>query len=342
MEGGPVVKLSDVARRAGVSSGTASRVINGTGNVSPPRAEAVERAVRELDYRPNMVARSLRRQRSQTLGLVVPDVTNAFFSELALSVEIAAARQGYSVILGNSANSNQIEGEYLRNLVDRQVDGLIVVPSDDTRGLSARVQGTPLVVVDRDISVPGADFVGADHKEGARQMVSHLVSLGHRRIGCIATAEGGTLGRQRHSGYAEIAAPLLEEAGLDAVDYVWRGTFSFESGMAGARYLLQLNPPPTAIFANNDQQAIGAMRQCMDAGIRIPQDISVAGYDDIPLASFISPRLSTVKQPINSIGEQAVRWLLERIELEKKPRRRSQRQPTTLKIRESCAPFVPH
>ena len=337
-----MVKLNDVARLAGVSSGTASRVINGSGNVSPARVEAVERAVRELDYRPNMLARSLRRQRSQTLGFVVPDVTNPFFSELALSVEIAAARHGYSVILGNSANSSQVEAEYLRNLVDRRVDGLIFVPSDDTRDLPSRVPEIPLVVVDRDISVPGADFVGADHKGGARQIVEHLVSLGHRRIGCITTADGGTVGQQRHSGYVEIAAPLLEKAGLDAAKYVWRGTFSFESGVAGARYLLQLDPRPTAIFASNDQQAIGVLRHCADSGLRIPLEMSVAGYDDIPLASFTNPRLSTVRQPIGNIGEQAIRWVLERIELEKRLRRRSKRQPTELKIRESCAPLAPH
>ncbi|MDQ3901605.1 MAG: LacI family transcriptional regulator, partial [Actinomycetota bacterium] len=138
-----MAKLIDVARLAGVSSGTASRVINGRGNVSPALVEAVQRAIQELDYRPNILARSLRRQRSLTFGFVVPDVTNPFFSELALSVELAAAQQGFSTILCNSENSQELESQYLRNLVDRQVDGLILVPSNGTHTLPADILAVP-------------------------------------------------------------------------------------------------------------------------------------------------------------------------------------------------------
>ncbi|MDQ3900917.1 MAG: substrate-binding domain-containing protein, partial [Actinomycetota bacterium] len=236
-----------------------------------------------------------------------------------------------------SENSQELESQYLRNLVDRQVDGLILVPSNGTHTLPADILAVPTVVLDRDIGVPGADFVGADHEDGARRMVGHLVALGHRVIGCIHT-EGDVVGHQRHAGYLEVVAPIFEELELDVAKYVWCGSFSFQSGMAGAEYLLRQDPPPTAIFASNDQQAIGAMRRFMDGGMSIPRDMSVAGYDDIPLASFTNPRLSTVSQPIGQIGAQAVQWLLERAELHEAPSRRTRRQATELKIRESCAP----
>ncbi|WP_127126707.1 LacI family DNA-binding transcriptional regulator [Georgenia sp. SYP-B2076] len=333
-----MVKLADGARLAGVSSGTASRVINGTGDVAPARVEAVERAVRDLDYRPNMVARSLRRQRSQTLGFVVPDVTNPFFSELALSVEITAARRGFSVILGNSENSSRSETTYLQNLVDRQGDGLAVVPVDATGALPRSVRATPTVILDRDIAAAEVDFVGADHEDGARQMVEYLVSLEHLVIGCITTERGVVTADERHAGYAGVAGPHFEEAGLGAQEYVWRGTFSFGSGTAGAAHLLQQTPRSKAIFASNDQQAIGAMRYCIDAGVLVPGDISIAEYDDIPLAPFVDPRLTTVSQPIRQIGNQAVAWLLDRTELACRRPRRSQRQRTHLELRESCGP----
>ena len=332
-----MAKLVDVARLAGVSAGTASRVISGKGNVSAELVAAVERAVEELNYRPNMLARSLRRNRSQTFGLVVPDITNPFFAELALSVEIAAAERGYGLLLGNSRNLGAAQDEYVQNLLDRQVDGLVLVPADEARPLPIAARATPLVVLDRDIKAPGADFVGTDHQDGARQMVQYLASLGHRVIGCIATPPGDPVGDERFAGFADVAAPLLAAAGLRLDHYVSRGSFSFTSGMLAMKELLARSPQPTAIFASNDQQAIGAMRYCQDVGISVPAEMSIAGYDDVPLASLVSPRLTTVRQPIESIGAQAVQWLTERSGAEGQPRRRSRRLQPALEIRTSCS-----
>jgi LacI family transcriptional regulator len=336
-----MAKLVDVARLAGVSAGTASRVISGKGNVSAELVAAVERAVEELNYRPNMLARSLRRNRTQTFGLVVPDITNPFFAELALSVEIAAAERGYSLILGNSRNLGAAQDEYVQNLLDRQIDGLVLVPADEDRPLPVAARATPLVVLDRDIKAPGADFVGTDHEEGARQMVRYLASLGHRVIGCITTPPGELVGDERYAGYVDVAAPLLAAEGLDLDHYVSRGSFSFASGMAAMQELLDRSPRPTAVFASNDQQAIGAMRHCQDVGISVPDEMSIAGYDDVPLASLVSPRLTTVRQPIESIGAQAVQWLTERSGEERPRRRRTRRLQPLLEIRGSCSAVPP-
>jgi LacI family transcriptional regulator len=326
----------DVARHAGVSTGTVSRVLSGEPTVSPVLVMAVEKAIAELGYRPNKVARGLRRQRTQTLGFVVPDITNPFFAELALSVEVAAADHGYNLFLGNSRNSSETEWEYLQNLLDHQVDGLIVVPAEQTNGLPAALRTTPVVVLDREIPDSHVNFVGVDHREGAREIVRYLARLGHRVIGCIAAPEILGVGDQRYAGYAEVAAPLIEDQGLEPSTYVARGAFSFEAGVEAARLLLSQDPRPTAIFASNDQQAIGAIRHCQSVGLTVPDDISVAGFDDIPLASLISPRLTTVRQPIDLIGARAVEYVLDRDTPDRGPL--EARLRTRLEIRESCAP----
>lgn len=331
-----MVKLMDVARHAGVSAGTVSRVLSGEPSVSPALVEAVEKSIAELGYRPNKLARGLRRQRTQTLGFVVPDITNPFFAELALSVEVAAAEQGYNLFLGNSRNSSETEWEYLQNLLDHQADGLIVVPAEETRGLPLTLRTTPVVVLDREIPDRHVDFVGVDHQAGAREIVQYLAGLGHRVIACIAAPEGLGVGDQRYAGYAEVAAPLLKEAGLRPEAYVARGPFSFEAGVEVARSLLSLDPPPTAIFASNDQQAIGAIRHCQSAGLTVPDDVSVAGFDDIPLAALVTPRLTTVRQPIDLIGARAVEYVLDHDTPDRGPL--TARLRTHLEIRESCAP----
>lgn len=330
-----MVRLLDVARHAGVSAGTVSRVLSGAPNVSPALTVAVEQAIEELGYRPNKLARGLRRQRTQTLGFVVPDITNPFFAELALSVEVAAAEHGYNLFLGNSRNSSETEGEYLQNLLDHQVDGVIFVPADATQALPPALRSSPLVVLDREIEDPRVDFVGADHEAGAAGIVQYLADLGHNVIACIATTEGLGVGDQRFAGYAKIAAPLLEASGLRPDDYIARGPFSFEAGVEAAQVLLDREPRPTAIFASNDQQAIGAMRHCQAIGLSVPRDISIAGFDDVPLAALVTPGLTTVRQPIDLIGARAVECVLDHDPSRPGPKRARLR--TELEIRESCA-----
>lgn len=302
--------LKDVAIRAGVSLGTVSRVINGLPNVSPTLRERVEDAIRELDYQPNTLGRNLRRRRTGTISVVVPDITALFFAELVKEIESAAMRAGYSVLIGNSANSRKIEDFYLSKLSENGIDGLIFSSSAEGDELGVR-PGAALVAVDRE--VPGFDLIASDHEAGAREVVQHLHDLGHRRIACISGPPEMPVFQHRLAGYRAVAEAWLEKLEIDPGRYVRFETLDAMHGIEQALSLLDEDPRPTAIFATTDQQAIGILRACADRGLRVPEDVSVAGFDDIPLAQLVTPRLTTVRQPIAEIGALAVERLLHRM-----------------------------
>jgi LacI family transcriptional regulator len=329
-----VAKIQEVARRAGVSVGSVSRVINKHPTVSLPTRTRVELAIRQLGYVPNALARSLRSRRSHTLGLIIPDVTNPFFGELAKYIDHAAAAAGYSLILGNSDNSVEKERLYLHALATRRVDGLILVPANETR--PAFNLSLPLVGVDREVA--GRPFVASDHGAGARAATEHLVTLGHQIIGCIAGPPAIPAALERRQGYASVAEPLLRAIGLDPDAYLVIGVFDYETGCAAARRLLtEVTPRPTAIFASSDQQAIGAMRAAADLGIVVPRELSIIGFDNIPLAELVTPRLTTVAQPVSELGVASVEALLEVLAgARRRPRRRL--LAASLRLRDSCAP----
>jgi len=329
-----MTKIVDVARRAGVSVGSVSRVINEHPSVSPATRERVEIAVRELGYVPNAIAGSLRSRRSKTVGLIIPDVTNPFFSELALHVERSAAAAGYNVILGNSDNSVDQETYYLHALAVRRVDGIIFVPANKTSH-SAEI-AVPVVGVDREVD--GHPFVASDNRAGAKSAIEYLHSLGHRLIACVGGPKDLLNAQERRRGYEEVALPILRSAGVDSSEYIVSADFSYDSGYAATRSLLELTPQPTAIFASSDQQAIGGMRAAADLGLTVPRDLSVVGFDDIPLANLVMPRLTTVGQPVAEIGVLAMRLLLDLLSGAEAPRRRRHLLATALQIRQSCAP----
>ena len=328
-----MVSIREVARRAGVSVGTVSRVMNRNPTVQPATRERVEAAIQELDYVPNAIAASLRSRRTHTLGLIVPDVTNPYFAELVRHIERAAAAAGNSLLLGNSDNDPLQERLYIRTLSTRRVDGLIIAPTDAS-ALHAETTRVPIVLIDRPVA--GHAVVASNHREGAREAAEYLAQLGHRLIACIAGPADIAVARDRHAGWLDVAADLLASAGIDPVSYARFGAFDFLSGEEMARSLLALDPRPTAIVTGSDQQAVGAMRVAADMKIPVPQALSIVGFDDIPLAAVVSPRLTTVAQPIRAISEEAVSALLrlrDGIALsEHRPLR------TRLEIRESCAP----
>lgn len=325
--------IREVARRAGVSLGTVSRVINNNPSVAPGLRERVEAVIRELDYRPNTLARGLRSQRTHTLGLVIPDVTNPFFSELVREIEQAAGRKGYSLILGNSGESRSSEQLYLGMLADRRVDGLIIVPGAGTRSISPP-RDIPIVIVDRPL--PRYPVVASDHRNGAEQAVSRLIELGHRRIACIAGPPRLIVASERYQGYLQVMRRHVQPPDLENHGWVESANFEYEGGYRAARRLLEASPRPTAVFASSDQHAIGALRAARDAGLEVPRDLSIIGFDDIPLASLVTPRLSTVAQPIAAISERAVAMVLQIHGGECIVGR--ERFKTVLKIRESCSP----
>lgn len=325
--------IREVARRAGVSLGTVSRVINRNPTVAPALRERVEVVIKELGYRPNTLARGLRSQRTHTLGLIIPDVTNPFFSELVREIEQAAGRNGYSIILGNSGESRSSEQLYLDMLADRQVDGLIIIPGVGTRSISPP-RNIPIVIVDRPL--PHFPVLASDHRKGAKQAVEYLIKLGHRRIACIAGPPRLIVAAERYRGYRQVMERHFQAPNLVKRGLIEFANFDYESGYQAALQLLKTNRKPTAIFASSDQHAIGALRAARDAGLEVPHDLSIIGFDDIPLAALVTPRLTTVAQPIAAISERAVAVVLRIRDGEYITGQ--ERFCTVLKVRESCAP----
>lgn len=332
-----LVTIRDVAQRAGVSTSTVSHVINGTRFVSPELAERVREAMAELRYQPNALARSLRRRETLTLGMVVPDNANPFFAMMARTVEDTCYRQGYSLILTNSEGDLGRELANINVLVAKQVDGLILAAVGlSSRDLQRVLRQVPTVVVDRELSGIQADTLLVDNFDGGYQATRHLIELGHRRIGCIAGPSVTTPSAERVTGYRR----ALSEAGLPYEEtLVVRGDFQFAGGYEGAQALLSLPEPPTAIFACNDLMAVGAIAAAAALGRRVPDDLSVVGFDDTILASYITPALTTVAQPIADIGRLATEMVLQRVQAPTDPPVRRV-LPTRLVVRQSTRALV--
>lgn len=326
--------IKEVAVRAGVSSATVSHVINGTRYVSEAVKEKVNLAMLELGYRPNALAGSLRSGVSHTLGMIIPDSANPFFAEIGHSIETTAFDAGYSVILCNTENDFKKETSYIDVLMKKQVDGMIFIATGE-RGDSVEKlvrMDFPVVVMDRDFPELGMDVVLADNRQGGYLATQHLISLGHKRIGCIAGPSNITASAARVIGYQM----ALQENGI-IVDpnLIINGNFHPESGWKVAHTLLNRENRPTAIFACNDLMGIGVIRAATELGLSVPKDLAVIGYDDIELASYAVPPLSTIKQPKIEMGLTALRFLLNRIQEKKIPPQYTI-LPVTLVVRSSC------
>ncbi len=301
--------IKDVARKAGVSVGTVSRVLAKNEAVKHPLKLRVEAAMKELDYKPNLAARALRTNSIDVIGLVVPDITNPFFAQLAKNVEMEAAKRGHSVMLANSHDDPQAEKTQIAALLDRAVRGVIVVATSD--GGMPHKADVPIVSLDRRFA--DQPLVATDHFDGSGQVADHLYRLGHRRIAYIAGPQNMEVARQRQDGFVSRIKALSSDG--DPIELiVLEGQFDYESGEELGRKLL--NPGqqalrPTAIAAASDQQAIGVLRSAQDLKLNIPEDLSVAGFDDISLASLVVPRLTTVRQPIEELAASSVSRIFE-------------------------------
>lgn len=304
--------IQEVAEKAGVSSTTVSHVVNNTRYVSPEARARVEAAMDELGYRPNALARSLRRGQTHTLGLILPDSANPFFAEIGRAVEDAAFELGYSVILCNTEGDLDKEQLYMDVLSKKQVDGIIFVAAgdrtDSLRDLLRRKMS--VVVVDRDLTGIEVDAVLIDNQQGGYLATQHLIELGHRRIACISGPSNVTPSAERVIGYRN----AMREAGLIVdEDLIRCGDFHAESGRSVAHGLLNRSSVPTALFVCNDMMAMGALRAAAEMGQRVPATLAVVGFDDIDLASYTTPRLTTVAQPKVDMGRRAVQLLIERL-----------------------------
>lgn len=309
----PTTTIRDVARTAGVSPMTVSRVINGGRRVSPGTRRRVEQAIADLGYVPSRLARGLSRQKTGALALIVPDVANPFFTLIVRGAEDVARRADYRVILCDTRADLTIEREVIEEMIAHRVEGLVIAPvSDRSKTHLQRLQrfGVPFVLVDR--SVPGidCDVVLGDSAGGAGQLVKHLIALGHRRIAMIVEADDVSTARERRFGYE--AALTASGIPLDP-ELVVRSTVDPEGGRSGMRHLLEVAEPPTAVFTVNNLVAVGAIETVREAGLEVPDDVALVCFDDIELASRLYAFLTVMMQPAETFGTLGTQLLLDRI-----------------------------
>jgi len=335
--------ISDVAKRAGVSAMTVSRVVNGTGYTSAQARARVEAAIEELGYVPNALARQLRFKRTKTIALVVSDISNPFFTTIARGVEDVAVDHGFSVMYCNTDESETEEEQYLLMLVERQIDGVLLVPSRSS-GESFRLLGAhhiPVVVLDRRVSVPSVDSVRCDSEAGAYALARHLIELGHRDIAVLTGRRTISTSVDRVAGCRR----ALAEAGLDLPDERVRyGGYMFGKSNQADGHRMALDvldapaPPPTALFCANNFIAFGAIRALRERGLRVPEDVSVVAFDDLPEEWVSEPFLTCAAQPAYDIGHRAAALLLGEVRGDHEPRGESVVLPYELIIRRSSAP----
>ncbi|RON97323.1 LacI family transcriptional regulator [Pseudomonas fluorescens] len=303
--------IKDVAALAGISYTTVSHVVNNTRPVSQEVRLKVEAAIKSLDYVPSAVARSLKAKTTATIGLLVPNSLNPYFAELARGIEDYCERNGYCVILCNSDDNPEKQRSYLRVLLEKRIDGLIVASAGGDSGLAQGLAGvkTPMVIVDRGLDGVDADLVRIDHEYGAYLATRHLLELGHRDIATIGGPASTSVAQMRLAGYCR----ALKEAGVEVrPERMLESDFTSTGGYSAAAMLLEGNPP-SAIFAGNDMIGIGVLRAAAERNVRVPSELSVIGFDDIQMSRYVYPALTTVGQSILQLGEMAAEVLLRRI-----------------------------
>jgi DNA-binding LacI/PurR family transcriptional regulator len=301
--------IYDVARLAGVSTATVSRSLNGTGQIAPGTRAAIDAAVEQLGYRPNTIARSLVTKSTQTIALLLPDITNPFYAALVSGIQQRALEAGYTTLLCTTEGDPEREEQYLSLLRAKQVDGVLVdglvLPPDRVARFVA--DGFPIVCLDRDVDSAAVPLVQVDNRLGARLATEHLLSLGHARVAHVAGAPELGISEERVAGYRE----ALAEAEIEPDPaLVVVGSFTLEGGYEAAKSLLA-GGSPTAIFAANDLSAIGVINAIVESGRRVPADVSVVGFDDLLLSAYTTPPLTTIHQPALAIAERAMQLLLD-------------------------------
>lgn len=306
--------LQQVAERANVSIATVSRVLNKSDKVVPETRAAVEQALRDLGYRPSRVARRLRMKdgRAHLVGLIIPDIQNPFYAEIARGVEDAAYASQYALLLCNSDENLDKERFYLDVMQSESVDGLVLPPFDETDPAVLDIvnTGLPVVCVDRSLAKSKTDLVEVDNYQGAFEAVNHLLDRGHKSIGLIEGRTQVSTSRERRRGYLE----ALAARGISPRRELMRaGDFKQESGRVLAQELLDLRKPPTALFVCNNLMTVGALGALHQRGLRVPQEVAVVGFDDLPWAEALDPPPTVVRQPAYEVGRQAMELLLKRI-----------------------------
>lgn len=327
--------IRDVARLAGVSVATVSRALSSPEKVSPESLKKVHTAIAEVGYRPNMLARNFRSARAYAVVVLVPDIANPFYSLFIRALEDRAHQKGYAVLLGDTRGTPERELEYVRRVETRLADGIVQLRPSSEKSQNNIPPDVPCV------NACGCEYttgpaIRIDNRAAAKSMVSYLISLGHRRIGVISGLKDNPHVIERLAGYKE----ALTEAGVEfEKELIAEGDFTMWSGLNAAFQFCNMKERPTAIFSMNDEMAIGAMQTLKSQRIRIPEDMSVTGFDDIAYAKYSDPALTTISQPAEEMGKMAMDMLLKVIEGEPL----SQREcvlPTEFIIRKSTGPVA--
>jgi LacI family transcriptional regulator len=333
----PRITIQEVAHRSGVSPMTVSRVVNGSPRVRPETRRRVEAVVKELGYVPNRLARGLTRRKTGTLGLIVTDVANPFFTLIVRGCEDVAWRAGHHVILCNTQGDLERERGYVEDMLSFQVEGVLIAPVNDNSRSTLRLlrrNAVPFVLIDRSVTGLDADIVQGDSVAGARQLVEHLISLGHRRIGCIIEPSGTSTARDRLAGYREAHAaagiPIVPELIVESM------AIDPQRGHDATMRLLDLDDRPTAVFAVNNIVAVGVVEAARERGLAVPEDIALVCFDDVDHASRLYPFLTVMKQPAETFGTLATQLLLDRIARRGDERHRKVVLPADFLIRKSC------
>ncbi len=308
--------VKDVAREAGVSLGTVSNVLNGKKGVKPESQKKVYQAIKKLGFQYNMTASALRTKTTKTIGLIIPTIVNPYYPELARGAEDEARKEGFTVFLCNSDRDVKKEMHYVNTLLSRGTDGVILVKSKLAEEELERLKlWTQVVLVDyekqnREESSERFHMVNVDDAEGVIQGIELLEQYGHSRIAFISGLQDEYSSRCRMETYQD----CLRKRGIPLrKEYVITGDFSWQSGYKAAKQLFSLEERPTAIFAANDIMAIGALKAALEAGIRVPEELSILGYDDIEMSNLCSPSLTTIHQPKYQVGIEAVRMLMQNL-----------------------------
>ena len=310
------VSVKDVAERSGTSLGTVSRVLNGSASVSANARERVEKAIEELGYSPNAGARQMRSGRSGLVGILLPSLDLPFFGILAQALEQALFEHGYHCLICNTDENEENERRYVATLISQKVDGIIVAWVMATKNFSRLSDAaTPIIAVDRSPDGREEDLVSVDHRAGGRLMAEYLLRLGHTKISVIGAPTHSKPIALRIEGIKEV----LQENGLEPMQIALGKEHSFDACFRLARGVFDADPP-TALIGTTDIAAIGAIHAAHELGLRIPRDISVIGFDNLPQSAHIFPALTTVDQPIRLLGTLAAEKLLNRIDPKRFPK----------------------
>lgn len=327
----------EVAERANVSVAVVSYVVNdGPRPVAPETRLKVERAIEELGYYPNELARSLSRKQTAMIGLIIPSLVNPVYAEIADSLTRYCAAEGYRVILGSSGRHHQTEVEFAKSLRAKRVDGVIIIPSESPDEILRPLQQAHIPTVVLEHNLPNTHCIALDDLQGGRLATQHLLSLGHRRIGMIRRKPTSALSHLRYVAFRD----MLQAANIPLdPDVVIESEAGQAGGYASMQKLLALPEPPTAVFAHNDVLAMGAISAIYHAGLSVPHDISIVGYDDTINAAYLNPPLTTVKLPIAEMGSLAGKTIFDLIKNGNSIPPHTITLPVELIVRASTAPF---